>query len=340
MTIKTSHVENSPSFFSESFYKVFNDIFEPLLDELNIPRAVLTDSKTEIPLAKHCMLLELAAKRQGDENLGLRIGSELHPRDMGPLGYAVLNSPTVLVALQNLARYLHVYARGCDMELKVVEDFAYFTFSYTIIDPSPVGRRQEAECTLAMVKNVIEFATESKLNLEEVYFEHPSPDSSLEHKRIFGAPIYFGKNVNRIKFHKKALEKRLVHHEPRLYELLEEHLRDSLESQSQVEDLLVTVGNMISKSLSNGIPSVDDVADKLYMSKRTLQRRLNDKGVHFNQYADEIRCKMAQQYVEKTNLPLTEIAYLLGYAQISAFSRAFRRWTGKTPHSFRIDSIN
>ncbi|MGK0293356.1 MAG: AraC-like DNA-binding protein [Porticoccaceae bacterium] len=340
MTIKTSKQESAPSFVSETLYQSFRDIFEPLLNEIDIPRTVLTDSSIEVSLAKHCDLMELAAEKLGNENLGLQIGSKVQPRYMGPLGYTILNSPNVLNALQNFCRYLHVYARGCDMALETDDKFAYFSFSYSIIDPGPIGRRHEAECTLAMVKNVIEVVTESKWKIEEVFFEHPTPTTTIEHKRTFGAPVHFSQQVNQLKFDKNILERKLPQADPRLFEVLEGHLKEALENQTQEDDIVSSVGIIIAKSLSNGIPSVDDVAASLFMSKRTLQRRLYDRGVLFNEYADEIRCKMAQQFVAKTKLSLTEVAFLLGYAHISALSRAFRRWTGKTPYEFRAEASN
>ena len=340
MTMRTSKQNHAPSFAAETLYQSFRGIFEPLLNEVDIPHTVLTDSSVEVSLAKHCELLELAAQRLGNKNIGMEIGSKVHPRYMGPLGYTILNSPNVLKALQNFCRYLHVYARGCDMTLETDDKFAYFSFSYSIIDPGPIGRRHEAECTLAMVKNVIEVATDSKWKIEEVFFEHPTPTTTAEHKRTFGAPVYFSQQVNQLKFDKNILDRKLLQAEPRLYEVLEGYLKEALENQTQEDDLVALVGNIIAKSLSNGIPSVDDVADSLCMSKRTLQRRLNDRGVLFNKYADDIRCQMAHQFIAKTKLPLTEVAFLLGYAHISAFSRAFRRWTGKTPHEFRNHASN
>ena len=101
------------------------------------------------------------------------------------------------------------------------------------------------------------------------------------------------------------------------------------------DDLVTKVGNAIAKSLSNGVPSIDEVAAALFMTKRTLQRRLADEGVLYNEYADEIRRKLAVQYVKNTKMPLTEVAFLLGYSHVSAFSRAFRRWMGQSPNDFR-----
>lgn len=320
-----------PSFAAEGVYQKFSDVFEPLLEEVGIPRTALTDPDSEISLAKHCKLMELAAERSGDDCFGLHMGSRVHPHDMGALGYAIMNSPTLHEALQNFARYLHVYARGCDMALETENRIARFTYSYSIVEPSAVERRQEAECTLALVKSVVDTVLDMDWHPNEVRFEHPQPDKDTEHRRIFGAPVYFGQPINCLVFDKRLLEHKVIHAESRLYTVLQEHLRQALASQAEEDDLVAKVGNLIAKSLSNGIPSADDVASQLCMTKRTLQRRLSDRGVLYNQYADKIRRQMACQYVEKTKLPLTEIAFLLGYAHVSAFSRAFRRWTGETP---------
>lgn len=335
MAIKSSAALNAPSFAAEGIYQKFSDVFEPLLEEVGIPSSVLTNPDIEVPLAKHCNLMELAAQRNGDDCFGLHLGSKVHAHDMGALGYAIINSPTILDVLQNFARYLHVFARGCDMALEVEGDTARFTFSYSIVEPGIIERRQEAECTLALVKHVVDTAADSQWCPSEVHFEHPKPENVSEHRRIFGAPVYFSKEINCFIFDKKILDQKVRRAESRLYTVLEEHLRQALANQAEEDDLVATVGNIIAKSLSNGIPGADEVASKLCMTKRTLQRRLSDRGVLYNQYADKIRRQMARQYVEKTKLPLTEVAFLLGYAHVSAFSRAFRRWTGETPNECR-----
>ncbi|NIB42262.1 AraC family transcriptional regulator [Pseudomaricurvus alkylphenolicus] len=340
MTVKRVAQQSAPSFSAENLYQRFCHIFtSSILEEAGIRQTVLTDPDTEVALGDHCRLLELAAIRSADDCLGLHIGSEIKPGDMGPLGYTILNSPTVRKALENFSRYLHVYARGCDMTLEEEKELAYFKFSYTIVEPSVLGRRQEAECTLAMVKHVIEVATDRSWRLEEVHFEHPKPESVLEHKRIFAAPVSFGREINCLVFAKAQLDQEIVQAESRLYQVLEAHLSDVLNNQVEEDDIVATVGNIIAKSLSNGIPSIDDVAKELCMTKRTLQRRLSDRDKLYNEYADEIRQQMARQYVENTKLPLTEVAFLLGYAHVSAFSRAFRRWAGLTPNECRAQNI-
>jgi AraC-like DNA-binding protein len=324
-----------PSFNAEGLYIRFSDILGPLVEEVGINPEVLTDPSVLVPLDKHCRLLELAARKQKDEFVGLKIGSRVHPRDLGPLGYTILNSPNVLAALQSFVRYLRVYARGCEFDLQVEGKSAYFKYSYTFTEPCALERRQEAECTLAMVKQVVEVITSKKLVLEAVSFEHPKPDDTSKHKQVFDAPLYFSQEVNSLKFDATILACEAAHAEHRLFEVLEKHLAEVINTQVDEDDLVAKVGNAIAQSLSSGVPSIDEVSAALFMTKRTLQRRLATEGVLYNEFADEIRRKLAIQYVKSTKMPLTEVAFLLGYSHISAFSRAFRRWMGQSPIDFR-----
>jgi AraC-like DNA-binding protein len=329
-----------PDFNAEGLYIRFGDILGPLVDEVGISREALTDPNVLVPLDKHCRLLELAARQQKDDFVGLRIGSQVHPRDMGPLGYTILNSPTVLAALQSFVRYLRVYARGCEFDLQVEGTSAYFKYVYTFTEPCAVERRQEAECTLAMVKHALEVITSKKLELEAVSFEHPKPDDTSKHQKVFEAPLFFSQEINSLKFKASILQRGTAHAEHRLFEVLEEHLAQIINTRADEDDLVSRVGNAIAQSLSNGVPSIEDVAATFFMTKRTLQRRLADEGVLFNEFADDIRRKLAIQYVKNTRMPLTEVAFLLGYSHISAFSRAFRRWMGKSPIDFRGEDIS
>jgi len=324
-----------PDFNAEGLYIRFGDILGPLVDEVGISREALTDPNVLVPLDKHCRLLELAARQQKDDFVGLKIGCQVHPRDMGPLGYTILNSPTVLAALQSFVRYLRVYARGCEFDLQIDGKSAYFNYRYTFTEPCAVERRQEAECTLAMVKRIMEVITSKKLELEAVSFEHPKPGDTSKLTQVFEAPLYFSQDVNSLKLNASILQRKAAHAEHRLFEVLEKHLDQVMNTQVDEEDLVAKVGNAIAKTLSNGLPSIDSVAATLFMTKRTLQRRLAYEGVLYNEFADEIRRKLAMQYVKNTSMPLTEVAFLLGYSHISAFSRAFRRWMGQSPIEFR-----
>jgi hypothetical protein len=259
----TEAKRSGPDFNVEGMYIRFSDILGPLVEEVGISREALTDPNVLVPLDKHCRLLELAAQRRKDDFVGLKVGYQVHPRDMGPLGYTILNSPTVLAALQSFVRYLGVYARGCEFDLQIEGESAFFKYSYTFTEPCAIERRQEAECTLAMVKQALEVITSKKLELEAVCFEHPKPGDTSKHKQIFAAPLYFSQEVNSLKFKASILQREAAHAEHRLFEVLEKHLAEVINTQVDEDDLVAKVGNAIAQSLSNGVPSIDDVAATL-----------------------------------------------------------------------------
>lgn len=329
---------NNPTMMVEGIYAKFSDLFEPYLEQVGIDRSALSDPNALIPLSKHARLMEVTAEQTGDLYFGLHMGLQVQPADMGAIGYAMDNSPTVGAALKNFARYLAAYTRGCSFELQVDGQAAYYDFAYTLPELGIMDRRQEAECTLALVMTLVRSISGENWSPLAVWFEHPRPDDTLEYKRVFGASVEFGQRINRLVFHSAFLDKPVKAAQPRLFAVIEEHLQQVIENQDHEYDLVNQVSNLVARELSNGVPSIDWVADQLILTKRTLQRRLTDKGIGFSDIVDDVRHNMAVQYVEKSDISLTEISFLLGYSHLSAFGRSFKRWTGSTPQKIRAQS--
>lgn len=324
-----------PTFLAEGFYSKFRSAFEPYLEKAGIEKSVLRDPDALVPLEKHVKLMNLVAEGTGDDCFGLHTGVEIQPSDFGALGFAVANSPTVKAALENLARYLSTYTRGCFFELKMNGAEAYLDFAYTLPELGVVDCRQEAECTLAHVMNFVRVISGEHWSPSKVFFEHPRPSDASEHERIFGAPVEFSCGIHRLVFDAAFLDRPVVTAQARLFTVVEEHLQHVINNQDHEHDLVNQVSNLIVRELSNGVPTLDWVGDKMGLTKRTLQRRLSENGVGFSDIVDSVRCKTAVQYVEKSRLSVTEIASLLAYSHVSAFCRSFRRWTGTTPQTVR-----
>jgi AraC-like DNA-binding protein len=114
------------------------------------------------------------------------------------------------------------------------------------------------------------------------------------------------------------------------------HLEEELSKYDDNASLEHRVRIQVSQSLSQGVPRISDVAGCLGMSGRTLQRRLADRGYAFQALVDESRRELAERLLEETGYPLAEVAFLTGFSEQSAFNRAFKRWAGQTPRSFRL----
>ncbi len=329
-----SEIDN-PTMMAEGVYAKFSDLFEPYLEEVGIDKSALSDPNALIPLTSHARLMEVTAQKSGDPYFGLHLGLQIQNADMGAIGYAIENSPTVGAALRNFARYLAAYTRGCFFALKIEGDLAFYDFGYTLPELGLMDRRQEAECTLSLVLKLIRSVSGDNWSPKEVWFEHPRPEKTAEYKRVFGAPVEFGKPINRLVINASFLDKPVISAQPRLFAVIEEHLQHVIEGQDHELDLVNQVSNLVARELSNGVPTIDWVADQLAMTKRTLQRRLTDNDIGFSEIVDDVRRNMALQYVEKSGISLTEISFLLGYSHLSAFCRSFKRWTGTTPQNVR-----
>lgn len=329
-----SEIDN-PTMMAEGIYAKFSDLFEPYLEEVGIDKSALSDPNALIPLTNHARLMEVTAEKSGDPHFGMHMGLKVQTSDMGAIGYAMDNSPTVGAALRNFARYLAAYTRGCYFELKIDGERAYYDFAYTLPELGLMDRRQEAECTLSLVMTLVRSISGDNWSPQEVWFEHPRPEKTTEYKRVFGAPVEFGQSINRLTFNASFLDRPVRAAQPRLFAVIEEHLQHVIENQNHEYDLVNQVSNLVARELSNGVPTIDWVSEQLIMTKRTLQRRLTDKGIGFSEIVDDVRRNLAVQYVEKSEISLTEISFLLGYSHLSAFCRSFKRWTATTPQKVR-----
>src|SRR5262249_7457170 len=161
------------------------------------------------------------------------------------------------------------------------------------------------------------------------------PRDASEHTRLFGAPVSFGFQANAFAMDREFLERQVPAAHERLYPILKHYLDDILTGMPRGDEMLAPAPRLVGESMSNGEPKLAAMGKRLAMGPRTLQRRLKDNGVEFKSLVDDTRRQLALGYLRDPAHTLAEIAYLLGYSEVSAFNRAFRRWTGSTPSEYR-----
>ena len=323
------------AFRAEGFYKKFHPELGPFLEQAGISESVVSDPEATVTLAQQVALLDIAAFRLGDQHLGLHLGLKVSATDLGIIGFAILNSPTIESALTNLSRYLKVYARGCSFELDVARTTASYRYNYLDSSIGIVARRQEAELTLSSVVAIVRDVIGESWFPEAVYFEHPCPAEVSEYKRVFGCPVFFDAGENSVSIKQDSLSQRIERAEGRLLSVIVDHLDQSVVNDRTKSSVTEQVRRKVARLIGDGDFSIDDVADSMNMTRRTLQRRLKDEDCVFSELVDQTKRSIAIDYVEKSNLPLSEITQILGYAHVSTFCRTFKRWTGKTPQMAR-----
>lgn len=310
----------------------FKHILEPYLPRVGIDSAVLHDPDAEMEDRKFVELLELVGKEE-DALIGLHMAQGLKASDWGIFGHAILNAPDLRTAIHVMAEYINVFSQVVDEE--VVESDKNLTITYKLSDDSIIYRRQDSEFSVAAMVMLLREATGADLQPAAVRFEHAKHAGAQELKAFFGVTPSFGHSINEIVFDRAVVETRMANPDKRLFEVFQRHLTDKLAERRVEHSVIVKASFIIAQGLANGVPTLSEVAEAMHMSERTLQRRCSEHGLDFLHLVDQVRHQIAVQHLKHTNDSLTDIAINLGYSQVSAFSRAFRRWTGVSPLRYR-----
>ncbi len=303
------------------------------IKEAGLVRSQLRDPDKRIPFRKHVRFLEIAADRLDDPFWGLHLGESIHPKQVGLLGYVVLSSETLGGALRNLTRYLSVLSEGAEAEL-VIQGNRVSLIS-RIVDPEVLDCRQIDDFGMSVLLTACRAMTGRKLSPDRVDFRTPKPGDLAEHNRIFGAPVRFDQPRTGLVFSRKAMDLPIRTADSGLLKVLERYCREILGRRPAVQSLTYQVRELIATLLTTGEPNIDTVARELNMSSRTLERRLSAEGLSYRRVLDDLRQQLAERYLSDDRLGLSQITYLLGYSEPTAFNRAFRRWTGSTPTQYR-----
>jgi len=306
---------------------------DDVLRSVGLDRAAVSDRHRFFPSAAFTLALEEAARVTDDDCFGLHFGERYHPKDIGALAYVVLNSATIAAAFENVARYFRIYNEAATVSFVRTERQAHLQHQLRGVPLQ--RRRQHEEYALTVGTAIIRMMAGSEWRPLEVRFEHEAPPRTNEHTRIFGAPVLFRCDGNVMVIEREFCDRQVPTADRRLYPILEDYLERQLESRPTENRFVVSVRTAIGNAMKDGEPKVTDVAAAIGVSVRTLQRRLGEAGVDYRALVDDIRHELALRYLKDRQHTLSDVAYLLGYSEISAFSRAFRRWTGSTPSDYR-----
>lgn len=290
-------------------------------------------------LADFCALFEESARATRNGNFGLWFGNQFAPRDLGLWGYAAISAPTLGAALECLVRLFRYHQESSLMRL-VDDPDGLVRLEYRIVAPSIVERRQDAELSLGMFLNVMRECCGARWSPEEVQFEHPKPAAANEHEAAFGAPVYFSQPTNALLFRSEILTRPMPGRDPKLLAVMQTCLERLGAPMAGEESLLDHVRAAIRMRLPRGYPAIEDIAEELRAPLGALHRDLHAAGLTYKEMVEEVRRDLAVSYIRQRHLPFSEIAMLLGYSELSAFSRAFRRWTGASPRVFRVRALN
>lgn len=302
-----------------------------VLAEAGLDGALFDDPENRISFASRSRLIQLCVTRTGCPHFGLLVGEQGGLHSLGLLGLLMKYSPDVASALRSLVRHLHLHAVGGVATLAVHGELA--TFGYQVVLPRSVASDQIGDGAAALMFNLLCSLCGDDWAPTEVWLAHRRPDDIAPFYRVFHVPLRFDAEQNALVFRSSDLGRKLPSHDPALHQLLQRQI-DALEA-AQGDDLPGQVRIVLRTALASGHASAEQVAATFSMHSRTLSRRLRALGTSFRALVDEARFEIARQMLEQSAMDLRQIALLLGYADASAFTRAFRRWSGTTPVGWR-----
>jgi AraC-like DNA-binding protein len=312
---------------------------ETLLERAQISALDLDDLDNRIPVARYVALFRVSAELTGDPALALHYGEAVRMQEISIVGLICEACETTFDVGTQLNRYGRLVfddgnGQPADMvRLASGEGGVWIEASGKFFNLDPYMAEAEFSRLVWNTRQLLashpgyKNITFPKL----VHFTHADPGYGAEYERVFGAPVVFGAKWNALLIDKAFLSLKQPPVNRYVFGLLSrraEALLKSLEGSSttrgQVESLLIPI-------LHTGEPSVERIAEKLGLSRPTLYRKLKAEGTTFEKLLDELRRKMALHYLDGKKVSVNETAYLVGFSDPSAFSRAFRRWTGTSP---------
>ena len=301
----------------------------PLFREANIDPSALDDMTSRLSRPTVHALWSSVADNVHDPCFGLRAANLWHPSYMHALGYAWLSSDTLRSALERLARYIKILNR--ELEICLLEEDAHLDIS-VLNKPDSLPRDEDWQADLDMSTLLAMCRADygDHFTPAAVYFRHPEPKCAARFFELFRCSVHFGAERDHMLISDEVADRHLPGSNPMMLQIHDQEMIRYL-AQLDKNDIVQRVKNTVLELLPDGGSSDTRVAAAMSMSDRSLQRRLQSEGTTFKSILTDVRREMALKYIQDKQLTLTEISFLLGFSEMSAFSRAFKKWTGVSP---------
>jgi AraC-like DNA-binding protein len=297
----------------------------------------ITEPDARVPASAMERLWSAAEELTGDPDLGLHSAESYNPGALNIVGYVILSCRTAGAALDSLARYAPLLNDGLQVRIERGAGTTTCLFGAaqgvdSFLHRSP---RQAVETLAAgIVLTLARLSTRPPAPVA-VSFRHAAPRSTTEHTRLLGPVVRFDQPDNAVIYSTEALSAGMLSADPALLEVFEADAKRRLEQLKARGAVSARVQSIVGARLKGEVPALAAVASELAMSERSIQRSLSEEATSYREIVDEVRKGLALAHLSRPGATATDVAFLLGFSEPSAFTRAFRRWTGSSPSQFR-----
>ncbi len=278
-------------------------------------------------------LLERLAEQTDVTGLPIRVGASMRCDEYGALGLAWKAAPTLMGSYSRVVRYARLWTSVVENELQQTDRGTLFILHRA--GPRRLGMRLSNEATLASAVSLSRQVCPVPFAPIEVHLRHPPPKTLAHHETYFRCPVIFDTDLDALLISHAALSQRNTLGDEGITQFLLSHLDAELCKADTDDTLESRTKDAIARSLSEGLPRMADIALSLGMSARSFHRRLSEHGESFQSLTNITRRELAKGLLQDERYSLAEVAFLTGFSEQSSFTRAFKRWVGHTPASYR-----
>ncbi|MBB3045833.1 AraC-like DNA-binding protein [Litorivivens lipolytica] len=329
-TRPTRHISGAVLSGASELIRELGGAPEAMAEWAGLPSESLADSDIPVDVASVLRFFNTAATDLDCRNIGIMLAARNGLDVFGPLWILLRSARSVQQMLEDLTSNYDMYTRGAALSLQFDEEGAalcWDTVSQLDEDPAQAAEYGFALCVNELRRLMPHFRPRA------VQFRHCAPDSLQLHVELFGREISFNQDRNAIYFTRETLNMPMNTANSRSYSLMQSRLRcDASIARAGLNE---RIENIVRFLLPYSPCTVNEISDATGISVRTLQNRLTQQGTSFKQIKDKVRYDLALKYLQSSDLSLAEISEILGYSELSAFSRSFRRWHGQPASAVR-----
>ena len=303
-----------------------------LVERAGLDPAAFEDPDARFAIEETAKLWHEAVAATGDPAFGLTASRFVNQTTFHALGYAVMASSTLREAVDRHVRYGRLVSDAAVCRLDETDGVARVVFDIPESQPQPADEAMDG--MICLIARSFRALSGGQLAPSQVWLRRPPP--ALQEpvwSKVFRAPVDFGAETNALAYPLAVLDEPLPAGNAELARMNEEVVARYL-ARLDVDHVGTRVRALLTEQLSSGEPTPEGIARALGMSRRSLQRRLADEGSSYKELLADTRKELALAYLRDGHTSITEVTFLLGFADTSSFSRAFRRWTGESPRDF------
>ncbi len=308
---------------------------DAIFREAELDPTLIQQAGSRYPREKVDMLWAKTSDAIDDPCFGLSIANHWHPSNYGTLGYAMLSSPTLRSMFQRIDRYAAVLSTDGFFHVREHNNEMEIILTHAATKEYIAAQEDGA---LAMILSHCRLNYQQNLTPVHVKITHPAPACSGRYFQYFKSPVKFDSRVASITFSVETMDEILPGRDEHLAELTDQAIVNYLASIKE-ESIVEQVEKILLRYLPGGNVTDTLIASELFVSSRTLQRKLQAEKTTFKSILDRVRLDIAKEHIKDNNTSMIEIAFLLGFSESSAFSRAFKRWSGISPSAYRTSHL-